>query len=165
MHEALIVYSEFRAGKYLHGVLTLPIESYMKRLGARVLSSKFNGAGIEPTGYLAKDLAAIVRAARSQGFERIIIEASGSQLQGNWNELQVQLRVICHVEASHEPGWLYVYFPDNVWLEATYWHCIGRTSLHPKHMTSSELDVLKKLFEFKEFDEEQKASIEKATSE
>lgn len=165
MHEARLVYSHFLAGKYLHGVRSHPIASYMGQRGARVRTNQFDGSECPPSGDLRKDLTSIVRAGRVQEFERLIVEFDSDEVewaQFKWRPIQAIERVLAHCERVDGKLRLIIYFPDIVWLEATYWHGKARTTLHERYMDQRELDEVAAIFSVKELTPAQRAVVFKA---
>lgn len=163
MHEAIVNYGEFILGQYRRRQWMHPYASHMKKLGARVRTNQFDGSQLESCGDVYLDFVAIVRAGRQQGFERLIVEVSVSERFQKLAELQARERVICHRESTSETERIHIYFPEHVWVEATFWNAKARTNLHQLHMTASELEAVKSLFEMTELSSQEAALVEKAS--
>lgn len=171
MLETKIGYEDFLSGK-MKRPLGNPIASYLEQRGARVRTNQFFDPTLKPSDSHLDNLLAIVRSGREQQLELLVITMNNglhNEVCPTLERVQVLLRVITRSETSRAKpdsdgslAKVFVYYPDIIWLESTYWNAKARAAQQAGHMNRDSLDRLKRLFKFEEFSEREQELVRKA---
>lgn len=149
MHECIVNYDDCLANK--HHVKTVdPFASYFQQRGATVTSNVFYDRDLVLGDIVFDNLLMLVKSAKNQGFEKVTLYIR-KELIKYTIKVAYQLMALEQIviETTHEEDStiFIIYFPQALWLKATYGNARGRTSLHSKYMDEESLTKVKKCCE------------------
>lgn len=168
MHTSSVAYADYLNGATHRAPPTHPLAVYMAERGARVRTNVFHDNDLTPGESPLITLRRILASGRRQGFERLDVRIP-RDLARAYGLLAAQLMVLERVVIdAHEDGDSLVFrtfYPDVIWQEEAYWRARGRTSLHPKHLTESELSVVRAAVSLPDRTSQQEQLLVKAVDE